>query len=70
MIDQRNVALGTDKSDTLKVAYGEKDVINQLEFLKVPTIGDILVVINQAGGVFVRKNKTKHIQYTTNQAEG
>lgn len=54
LIDQKLVALGNDKAETLKAAYAEKDAINQIEFIKTSTMGEILVVINQGGGVYVR----------------
>jgi WD40 repeat protein len=55
LLESKNVALGVEKAETIKVAYTEKDAINQVEFIKIAGNVELLVVINQAGGVFVRR---------------
>jgi hypothetical protein len=50
----RLIALGNEKADTIKSAYAEKEPVNQIEFCKFTALGEVLVVINQGGGVFVR----------------
>ena len=64
MIDQKLAALGNEKADTTKAAYTDKDAINQIEFIKSSSLGEVLVVINQAAGIFVSTEAKRHASDT------
>ncbi len=53
LVETRLIALGNEKADTIKSAYAEKEPVNQIEFCKFNGLGEVLVVVNQGGGVFV-----------------
>ena len=59
-MESRLIALGAEKADTMKCAYNEKEPVNQVEFCKFSALGDVLVVVNQAGGVFVSTHAAQH----------
>ena len=52
-MESKVVALGNEKVDSSRVAYTDKDAVNQVEFVRLAGLGEVIVVINQAGGVFV-----------------
>ena len=58
LVEQRLVALGNEKAESTKVVYAEKEPINQVEFLKFAGLGEVLVAVNQGGGVFVSGHST------------
>lgn len=53
LVESKLVALGNEKAESTKVAYTDKDAVNQVEFVKLAGLGEVIVVINQAGGVFI-----------------
>lgn len=59
MIDSKAVALGSEKADSIRVAYTDKDAINGIAFAKLSGgnsgtgVGEVLIVINQAGAIFI-----------------
>lgn len=57
LVEQRLVALGNEKAETTKVVYAEKEPINQVEFLKFAGLGEVIVAVNQGGGVFVSETR-------------
>lgn len=60
LIDQKLAALGTEKADATKAAYTDKDAINQIEFVKIAGLGEVLIVLNQAGAIFVSRRAAAH----------
>lgn len=53
LVESKLVALGNEKAESTKVAYVEKDAINQVEFIKIAGMGEMIVLVNQAGAVFI-----------------
>ena len=58
-MDTKLIALGSEKADTIKCAYAEKEAVNQIAFVKLAAFGEVLVVVNQGGGVFVSAHATR-----------
>jgi len=54
LVESRLVALGNEKAEvTSRAAYSDKEPLNAVEFVKLAGLGDVLVVLNQAGGVYL-----------------
>ena len=58
LVPSSSVVLGSEKSDAIKVAYTDKDAVNGVDITKVAGLGEVVVIINQAGAIFIYDAET------------
>jgi len=61
LVECRHVGLGVERAESRRAeGLSEKESINQADFIKLGSIGDVIVVVTQGGGVFaLDENGTK-----------
>lgn len=58
LIPSAAVALGNDKADSIKVAYTDKDAVNAVEITKLAGLGEVVIIVNQAGAIYIYDAET------------